>query len=755
MFSYKMPACLLLCALAAPSAHADMPDLPSAGVHLSWSDFKVILEGLATADPSKTPEDPPPVPWAVQGLVCEVDATDPAAVRIDARIRLQVWAPRWALVPLFDWDTAVESVALNGETTYLVEMDGRAVMPVEAPGLYEVTATYFTRAQSARGEVRLPVPVPTGAAARIRLHIADAEALVTAPAAASLDTRPHEDGGLTATLLFPPQAVAEIRWQRPTSEPDPAAEPPVASRAAAESATFAVFTEHGLRLQTRLEVVILQGERQHFSLRFPEDAEVLSIQGEGLDWSSESVEDGRKVSVKLNHAVDERYGLHIEWEYPLPDRQGTVTMPTFGIDETIRHTGYLAVASEGNIELHTGDAFDHVRRIDARDLPEMQFARVPAPVLHAFRFAEPRFMLPIGFEQLAEVPVRGAHIDRARITTVLTQEGVLVQHVRYDVRNNHRNHLRVHVGEGAEIWTARTNGEAVRPASDDVEHSVLLPLRNSDTAAHQGNAFPVELIYQLPPTQHDSWRQVIALSAPRADIPANELQWEVFLPEQYRLARASGDVRPLEGSSLSFDFTRGGSGPTDEESLMRLREGIERFLITDINGPAMSAQMGRRAYSQQQAPASDRPAPAVQIAGILPLDLDLPRTGRAYHFSRSIVPAEESVGLVLETVDRRIVGAAQWLATGLALLLGAGLAGWLLRRPRRKPLGGSALAILFAVSAGAWLAPQVGGPELRNIVLAAWLGAGLCLAAAVYPTLQQRLLERRPRTKATASTGEA
>jgi hypothetical protein len=84
------------------------------------------------------------------------------------------------------------------------------------------------------------------------------------------------------------------------------------------------------------------------------------------------------------------------------------------------------------------------------------------------------------------------------------------------------------------------------------------------------------------------------------DIPVNAQFWAFYIsmafwenPEEFGIWNAAGhtDDGPfLQGPlPIDADYEGLGYGTGGGDSFLRLREGIERFLITDINNPAGSA----------------------------------------------------------------------------------------------------------------------------------------------------------------------
>jgi len=97
----------------------------------------------------------------------------------------------------------------------------------------------------------------------------------------------------------------------------------------------------------------------------------------------------------------------------------------------------------------------------------------------------------------------------------------------------------------------------------------------------------------------------LGVTVPFVDGPAQVVEtWESFLGD---LAAAYG-VMDLEGVNTAVDgdaSVTAGNGNGGGETVYRLREGIERFMITDINNPAASAMAQSEIFVAYDATSTD------------------------------------------------------------------------------------------------------------------------------------------------------
>lgn len=772
---------LSFAALAAAPARG-MPDLPSADMRLSWEDFKQLLEltialereleESAAPEPAPTEDEMPAVraetlpadtPWAIIEASYDADATQDDAVLVKARLRLQVWQKGWVQVPLFGVDVGMESVLVNETAMPVVLKHNRHVLPIDETGEHLIELVFSVRAPLEEGVAQLTFDGPEATRSRMRLRLPAPDAEVTAPDATRITRTAHEDA-LEVELVFRRARRIDIAWTIPAALPPPEPEPDetpvevVPPRFTARSTVLAAVTETHVACDTQVQLDMLRGNLEQFTFVLPASTQVLKVEGKGISWRTEDVDGEQRVTLALNHVVSEHYGLRLHYESAIPDGAAVVTLPRLRVAEAARHNGFVAIATHGNVEVDHHLETEGLRRVDASDLPAELSERAERPILHAFQYADEEHLLALSYRRMQDVPVRVAGIDRAHILSVITEEGLVITHARYMVRNNLKQFMALAIGADAEVWAAQVNHQPVRPGrdaandndeaiSDDV---VLLPLIKSQDGGVDRGAFPVEIIYMRRGDPLEDGTNILPLEAPAADLLANLVEWEVLVPEDYRIHNAEGNLKRaaqaapwLDAVARRYegDYTVVGShihiGESDDAgkfntTMYRLREGIERFFITDINNPAATATaiMGEGRYDDaRRSDLPDFPKPdtaAATVAGVLPVQFSMPHIGRPIYFERTVLPQQTPLTVTLEL--HRMAGRAQWLlalaggALALGLALSAGVRALFQRRYRGYAYLFLTAALSVALFAGVILLGAALMPLVRNAVIAAAFG---------------------------------
>jgi len=702
-----------------------LPELHSAAMSIPWSDFKNMLRQMQPPPPP--PEEKPPVDWTVASARYDGEVTAANTVRIEARMEIVVWKPKgWVKIPIIGDTIAPVSATIDGEATSFTTGDGGwLTLMLEGPGRREFAMTFFVSCTFEEGVVTFRFPCIRTPLTHMTLELPLRDAAVHVPAAASISTDRDADS-LTAEIVFRPTEQLEVNWTLPTElrKPKPVEE----ARVACLTSTLASVTERYITCESRVQYDVLRGNVDTFHLRLPRAVNVLTVTGQGAAWSRIESHDTQLIEVKINHLVSDRYELALKYEVPFENEIVTVKVPELIVEDIVRETGYIGVTARGNVELKEGPELDKLTRVDISDLPTAVRAMSPNPILLAFKYTEHPYLLAMDVRKLQDVPVRVASIDRAEFTTMVTDEGMVVTRAAYSVRNNVKQFLRVEVSDDAEVWGAEVGGQVVKPARENDSPTVLIPLFKSVETNRQLGSFPVELVYMERIEHMPSLVGTLNLRAPATDILANEVLWQVLVPETQRVYRSQGDVKPLRPDrearphrrpTLARDITG-----SRRETVYRMREGIERFYITDINNPAASAGGGAPRYVGEPVRSGRTAAGApadVAVAGVLPVRIDIPLEGMAHQFKRALVPQGKPLQLSLYTYNSRLRPLTTWVLLGLGVLIvlsigrlvclrvvGAGVAAGL--------LVASAAGVVLLLIVGLAFQPRL-GPAYAGIVI--------------------------------------
>jgi hypothetical protein len=123
---------------------------------------------------------------------------------------------------------------------------------------------------------------------------------------------------------------------------------------------------------------------------------------------------------------------------------------------------------------------------------------------------------------------------------MMTGHGRRLTSVKYEVRNNRRQFLRVRLPKDAELWSAAVGGKAVQPAK--AGDAILLPLLRSAQGGQGLASFEVEVVFvekgQSPTGRTGSF----SASLPVVDVPSTYVAWSIYAGDHVRLNTKSIDT---------------------------------------------------------------------------------------------------------------------------------------------------------------------------------------------------------------------
>ncbi len=709
------------------------PSLSSGKVEITWNDLQRLLEFAAQQAAAQPAERvPAPIPWSVTDLRYEATADARGAVEIAANARLHIWQEDdWQLIPLFDQEIALASFEVDGAAATLApDENGHWCLPIQGAGDYALTWKFAVPSTVEGGASRFRFTGPRATPTSLALRVPVKDATIASPQASAVTVTETADGVIAALAVRPSDAF-EVRWARPVPKPEGA--PAVAE--VKPHVVCAVHHTHNVSethtfSTARLAYQVLKGEAERFRFSLPDSATILSVEADEAVWNRTEGEGAQIVDVQGNHPWSGAHEVVVTYEsaHATDEDDGGLSARLAWVRalDVARQTGHAAICPQGNVEL-TPTSARAVTRIDPAELPAAARVAAGLPVLMAFRYADATPEIVLAVRRLQDVPVRPAIIDRAQFATVLTEHGTTFTRATYLVRNNAQQFLRVRLPDGAVVESAAVMGRPVKPAREDDSDAVLIPLA---TPGAEGGVVTAELVYscELPPAE--GLTATVDLTAPAVDLGVQSVQWEVYLPERRSLLRATGDLEPVlvphtGRAPLGYAVT-----DVHRTSVPRLSEGVERFLITDINNPAAAAHLGQGdKYSGPPAPLA---APGA-VAGILPTRVDLPAPGTPIRFARMFLAQEEAPTLSLTLYDNRIDIASRWgLLLAMAVCAGAlGATALSCAKARRLHVAPFLAAIAAAILAfGAMRWTEAGWSSLTALLL---IGLGLGLLTGLRP----------------------
>lgn len=527
--------------LAAPPVAAQSPDLVTMGL----DDFLRLYEQSRSRPPA--PVAPPRAhSVAVMDLDGEIidEGGSPLSARFTARARVVVHGDGgWVRVPLLSDRVALESATLNGRPAPVVlEGDGYTLV-TDQGGELDLRLTFVAPIRTEAGRSGFSFPLMPAGASTLRLRLPSADPVELTVANAGAQQEQIVGGRRVVTASLPPRGALDVRWQRDT-QGDAAAvarEPRIYS----EVTTLVGLGDGVLTATATVRSNILFAGVDQLQLQLPTGVTLLDLSGDGVqDWS---VDGAQRLTVKLAYAAEQAHTLRLRMEQVVVP--GEVLAPLvvpLGVERT---KGWVGVESRGTVEVGAGEV-QGATPVDVRGLPADILGLTSNPVLLGFKYLGADARLPLWVSQHEEADVLVTLLDQAEATTMFTRDGRRLTSVRYEVRNNRRQFLRLRLPEGAELWSVAVGEKAVQPARSGED--LLIPLVRSAASGGALASFGVEVVYVEAGAPPDAaGRGAFEARLPAADAPTTWVGWTIYAPDdaKVRARRATGSLHAVPGLS--------------------------------------------------------------------------------------------------------------------------------------------------------------------------------------------------------------
>ena len=720
---------VVLCGLVAAAEDKNaLPEPEPGNVTLTLDEFNRLTE--LAGKPVKRPEIPP-VPYSLKNADLKLTA-NAESLSGTIQFRGEVLKKGVVKVPLtrgitilnarqdgkdlpLQLEDGIENAVLSGSSEFSLFMDIGHPLNVEA-GRASVTFQV-----PSAGSVTLSLVVP-GEYTAVKLS----RGLIT--------SRTSQNGHTTILAVLMPGQDLTVQWTTRDSAATTAAAVKEA-RFLADVKTLISVTEAQVNAAVLADVTVIQGEPSQFEVEIPAGYEVTGVTGATLDSTEQK---STVLTLKLASANQKSYEFLISVEHPLTATKAQAPIVQFNGAQ--RETGEVLVEGTGSTEI-TATEGGSMKRMDVKEasLSLRSLSRFPAQA--AFRYhRQPNESPTLALEwvRFPDSTVLAAVAENAEVTTLITSEGKSLTEVKLTVKNQAQPFLKIGLPAGASILSADVAGEKVKPVEAPDGNRVPL-LR---TGFRPTDAYTVSFVFMHSGAPFAK-KGGSELSLPGMDIPINLLQWEVFLPEQYKVKDFGGDViaadrvppafvesaglpmyapipasisadvpanykvEPLLQGQLGgvvldpagavipnahvsitsaetgykMETTTNNAGfwrvwnipsgrvqvkiecpgfqiyqlqgyyydsqrPQTLNSTLRLGSVSETVEVTAGTGSVNIAQMEREAKKQAQAAQTAPSANVVnlqrRVAGVLPVSVDVPRAGTAFHFVRPLVVNEET-----------------------------------------------------------------------------------------------------------------
>jgi hypothetical protein len=507
------------------------PQVAPGSVTLPLGEYDRLVDRAAR--PPKRAE-PPPIPAVLARSEAHLEVTGDA-VRGTLTLDGEVFRAGATKVTLVSGATLLDARLADRPLPLLYEGGAHAAV-LPGPGPFSVALEWGASITAEPGRASFVLPVPASGSARATLEVPGVQADVRLEPGL-ITRRTAANGRTLVEATLEPGSRARFSW---TAREGGAVAAPREARFLSDVKTLVTVGEADLRLAALVDLSVVQGDPERFTLRLPPGFEVSGVTGGTLDKTEEG---GGLLVLVVREAARDRHQFLVTLERASAGGSFQQEVPFPSVDGAQRETGEAAFEGVGTMELTAAER-DDVRRMDVREASAPLKSLARQPLLAAFRYHKKPGELPrvaLDVKRFPDAAVLAAVAERAVVTTLATTEGRMLTEVALTVRNHAQPFLKVAIPEGATLLSAEVAGEAVKPVKGD--DGTRVPLLRA--GFRPNGPYAVSFVY-LHAGVPFAKKGEAAFGLPRLDVPVNLVEWELFLPDRYRVSRFDGNAIPAD-----------------------------------------------------------------------------------------------------------------------------------------------------------------------------------------------------------------
>lgn len=438
-------------------------------------------------------------------------------------------------------DEVARVTLVSGATILGASSQGRAVplvgdrkehaALVQGRGPFSITLEWGSPVIVQPGRASFTLPVPPAGTTRASIDLPGEQADVRV--STGIVTRRVSAGGRTIVdVTLQPGTSTEVSW---TLRDSVLPVQTVESRTSVDVLTLVTLAESDVRLTALLDVTVLQGEPGTFAAHIPSGYEVTSVSGNSLESSSEG--EGT-VTLRVTSPSERRHQFLIALERAHESGSFTFDTGLVTVPDAQRERGEIAIEGIGTLDV-TAPETAGLHRLDTRELNRALQSLARTPLLAAFRYqrtATPT-RLSIDVKRFQDAGVLAAVADTATATTMITAEGRALTEIELMIRNRAQPFLKLTLPAGASLASVEVGGEPVKPVTG--ADGIRVPLLRAGFRP-QG-PYVVSFVYLHAGTPFAK-KGDLPMALARIDLPIALLQWELFVPDRYKVKVIDGNV---------------------------------------------------------------------------------------------------------------------------------------------------------------------------------------------------------------------
>jgi hypothetical protein len=311
-------------------------------------------------------------------------------------------------------------------------------------------------------------------------------------------------------------------------------------------------TEAQLKVAANLQYQIENTGLKSLRVLAPANAEGLRFRGDQVaDFLpvANSMTNGMQVwEVKLHRRIMGKYLLQATWQTQLAQGSTNVAMRGAQALDANLQRGFVTVKSTGRLQVRAEAAPEMLLPAEWQSIPRALRQDIEASgASFTFRLVDANFSLALILEAHEATKLLPARVTGVTLTSVISDEGVMLTQVKMDLIPGDKRLLQFTLPAGeSKFWFAFVNQNGVWPWLE--KDRILIPLEQQ---SQPNKPTSVEIFYASKIGDAGGRKLNLQLLGPKFDLPLENINWQVYLDDKWRLADWGGTLQLQSDAGLA------------------------------------------------------------------------------------------------------------------------------------------------------------------------------------------------------------
>jgi hypothetical protein len=201
--------------------------------------------------------------------------------------------------------------------------------------------------------------------------------------------------------------------------------------------------------------------------------------------------------------------------------------------------GFVTVQSAGRLQVRIEAPPAALQPTEWQSIPRvLQKDLTASSASFAYRLVEPAFTLAMKLDRHEATKLLPARVNSITFTSVISDNGAMLTQARIDLIPGDKRLLHLTLPKNAQFWFAFVNQNGVWPWREGDQ--ILIPLEQQ---TRNDIAIPVSFFYSSQVGSADPDELDLKLQAPKFDLPLENITWNVYLNEKWKVHEWTGSLQ--------------------------------------------------------------------------------------------------------------------------------------------------------------------------------------------------------------------